>query len=279
VANDNELVAGEARDDIGAAGQVLQAPGRGDEHLVADGMPESVVDVLEAIEIDVVDPQHAAGTSRAADQIVEAEAEEHPVGQAGQRIMMREIADARFGFAPLAEVAHGKEDLLAGLGRNHPLEDFGRYQFTAGGDEIKLERHGAIGRQRLAGGLAGDRARKLAEVAATDPVGRHADQVAEALVCIDDHAIAADDDSLEGRIGERRQAARFALPLGGEHAAERAADHAEEEDDQHGGDDRQHQPRLGQGHALIADLCRAKHGHGGHAGEMVRADGKGQDDR
>ena len=49
---DRELVSTETRHHVGVAYGILQAPRDGDQELVADGMAQTVIDVLEAVEID-----------------------------------------------------------------------------------------------------------------------------------------------------------------------------------------------------------------------------------
>src|SRR5262249_23472306 len=145
--------------------------------------------------------------------VVKAKAEENAIGKAGQRIVMGEMADARFGLAPLAEVAYRKEHLLAGLGGDHPFQDLGRDQLTAASDEVELERDRLAGSEDVAGRLAVDGTGKFGESAAANRVGGDADQPAKAFIGIDDQTIPADDDAFKGSVGEGRQATGLVLPL------------------------------------------------------------------
>ena len=78
-----------------------------DQHGVAGGMAERVVDLLEAIEIDV--EQRDAVPSRRHAALLEHLVEIAAVGQPGQRIVQRVVLDARmrrleFGIARSASV-------------------------------------------------------------------------------------------------------------------------------------------------------------------------------
>jgi hypothetical protein len=50
--DDDELVPAEPGDGVGRPAALPQPAGHGDEHLVSDGVPEAVVDVLEPVEVD-----------------------------------------------------------------------------------------------------------------------------------------------------------------------------------------------------------------------------------
>ena len=62
-AQHDELVAAEPRDGVGLAHRALDARGRLDEELVADGVAERVVHRLEAVEVD---EEHARTCARGA---------------------------------------------------------------------------------------------------------------------------------------------------------------------------------------------------------------------
>ena len=60
-ADDQELVATEAADDIGATGSLADADGERAQHVVADRVTEAVVDDLEVVEIE---EQHGGRCAR-----------------------------------------------------------------------------------------------------------------------------------------------------------------------------------------------------------------------
>ncbi len=94
-----ELVAAEPGDQIGLARASPQR--RADashQHLVADGVAERVVDRLEVVEIDAEHRDRLAALGCAALDLVHLRrAEQRAVGQVGQRVVPRQMPDARFG--------------------------------------------------------------------------------------------------------------------------------------------------------------------------------------
>src|SRR4051812_7664527 len=68
----------------------------GREQLVAGRVPQRIVDELEAVEVEEQDRRAAFGmvAQGAADRLVEAIDEQHPVGQAGQRVVQRIVLQA-----------------------------------------------------------------------------------------------------------------------------------------------------------------------------------------
>ena len=84
---DPELVAAEARDGVGGAQRGLEAPAQLDEQLVARGMAQRVVDLLEAVEIDDRDRAPCVGPPPRVDHVADPVVEQRPVGESGQRIV------------------------------------------------------------------------------------------------------------------------------------------------------------------------------------------------
>ena len=84
---DGELVAAEARDGVAVAQDRLQPRGDLAEQLVAVGVAEGVVDLLEAVQVDEQQGDLAVGPAAAARPCVEPVAQQHPVGQAGERVV------------------------------------------------------------------------------------------------------------------------------------------------------------------------------------------------
>ena len=103
ILQDHELVAAEAGDDVGAAHGVAQPVGDGAQELVAAGMPQRVVDLLELVEVDEVDGKRAAA-AQARHRRVHLVAEERAVGQPGQRIVARQLVDLGLGHRAVGDV-------------------------------------------------------------------------------------------------------------------------------------------------------------------------------
>nr|WP_239002945.1 hypothetical protein [Rhodovastum atsumiense] len=99
--DDGELVATEPRQRVGLAQQLLQSGGNGAQQRVAHRMAERVVDFLEAVEVDQADGAAPATTRQ---RLVQPLAEQHPVGQAGQRVVVGEMRDMGIGLAALGDV-------------------------------------------------------------------------------------------------------------------------------------------------------------------------------
>ncbi len=101
---DDEFVAAEARHHVGVADDLAQPVGHRAQQLVAAGMAERVVDLLELIEID---EQHGAGLARmprGSQRLVDLVAKVSPVRQAGERVVARHVADLGLGVLALGDV-------------------------------------------------------------------------------------------------------------------------------------------------------------------------------
>ena len=98
-----ELVAAEAGDEV----RILHAAADAARHLleqgIAHGMAEHVVDALELVEIDAVQRQHLA-LHHAGERAFHGLAEQHPVGEPGERVVSREIGDALLRAPPIGDV-------------------------------------------------------------------------------------------------------------------------------------------------------------------------------
>ena len=78
--DDHELVAAQARQQVGLAQRLRQRGGHALQQLVADTMAQRVVDVLEPVQID---EQHADATAvapRLGDRLTQALLQQQPVG-------------------------------------------------------------------------------------------------------------------------------------------------------------------------------------------------------
>ena len=101
--HDGELVAAHARDGVGLAHQRAQPVGHHLQQLVAGGMAQRVVDVLEVVEVEQVDRHHLAALD-ARERLLEPLVEQHAVGQVGQRVVQRHVRDLGLGAALLGDV-------------------------------------------------------------------------------------------------------------------------------------------------------------------------------
>ena len=129
VQEDRELVAAQPGQRVALPQAGLETPRRGDQQLVADHVAETVVDDLEAVEIEVEDGE--AVVNAAAPALVEPPAEpldEHgAIGQAGQRV---DEADAA---QPLLR------DRLLGRVGERPGDPIGLAALAAHGDAAAEE--------------------------------------------------------------------------------------------------------------------------------------------
>ena len=89
---DRELVAAEPGDRVALADAFLQALGELHQQQVADVVAERVVDLLEAVEVEQQQRQRLAGARRGAQRLGQAVLEQQAVGQPGQRVVHRLMA-------------------------------------------------------------------------------------------------------------------------------------------------------------------------------------------
>ena len=110
-----EFVAAEPRDQVGRLDAILDAGRDRLQQFVADMMPERVVDALEFVDVDIEQRELLA-----ADGLLELAldlfAEQHPVRQVGQRVVMREMRDLLVGAPALGDVVDDVDD-VTGLAR------------------------------------------------------------------------------------------------------------------------------------------------------------------
>ncbi len=102
---ENELVPAQARDKIGPAHAVVQAHAGLAQDDIARVVPEAVVHRLEVVEVQQADGKRRAAAAGARQGMAEMLLEQQPVGQAGQRIVPRQVElAAAFLFQRLPEV-------------------------------------------------------------------------------------------------------------------------------------------------------------------------------
>ena len=110
---DGELVAAHARDGVGLAHEHAQPLGDHLQQLVAGGMAERVVDGLEVVEVEQVRGDDLAALD-AGKRLLQPLVEQHAVGQAGQRIVMRHVRDLGLGAALLGDVLMRRDRAAVG---------------------------------------------------------------------------------------------------------------------------------------------------------------------
>ncbi len=88
--DDDELVSAEAREGVGGADGAAQLTGDLAQDLVADVMPEGVVYVLEAVEIENEEREFFVCTAASAHGMGEPVCEEAPIGEAGEFVVQGE---------------------------------------------------------------------------------------------------------------------------------------------------------------------------------------------
>ena len=106
--DDGELVAAEPRHAVGAAHQAGEPLRELADQVVAGRVAERVVDVLEAVEVEIEQREPLPGLARFDQGAIEPVAEQRPVGEAGQRVVEGEVLGLR-----LARLQLGRGPLQA----------------------------------------------------------------------------------------------------------------------------------------------------------------------
>ena len=114
----HEFVAAEPRHEILRAQHFAQAIGDRTQQLVAAGMTQRIVDLLELIEVDEQQRRQLLGIVRNRQQALDLVAEIDPVGQRRQFVIARQMGDSGFRIAPLGDVFQQHDRAAAG----HRLE-------------------------------------------------------------------------------------------------------------------------------------------------------------
>ena len=114
---DRELVAAEAGGGVDGAHAVLQPASDLPQDHVTNAVTETVVDVLEVIDVH---EQHSDGQAVAAlagERVRDAIAKQRPVGQPGERVvkgLMLQLRLEGLALADVADVEHDPSDVLVG---------------------------------------------------------------------------------------------------------------------------------------------------------------------
>ena len=104
-----ELIAAEPGGRIALADDAFDALRHLLQQPVADRVAQRVVDQLEVVEIDAQRADEAAGAAALRQGVGHALAEQHAVGQVGERVVVRHVGDARLGRLALGDVDDGDE--------------------------------------------------------------------------------------------------------------------------------------------------------------------------
>ena len=107
----HELVAAQARDGVGAADAIAQAPRHFDQQQVADVVAARVVERLEVIQVDEEHGPVAAGAGARRERVLHAILQQTPVGQLGERVVEGEAADFLLGRAAVAHVVQRTDQM------------------------------------------------------------------------------------------------------------------------------------------------------------------------
>ena len=125
-----ELVAAQARHRVRSAEGRLQSGSRGLEQAVAGRMAERIVDVLEPVQVEEQHRHPGFLATRADDGPAEALGQQRPVRQAGQGVVVGQVAQFLLGALPVGDVVdHGDEvtahaQRIAHLRHLDPAQEF-----------------------------------------------------------------------------------------------------------------------------------------------------------
>ena len=100
-----ELVARQPADDRVLAQIARQPLAQDFQRAVAGGVAEGVVDLLEAVQIQIQQRERALVAARARDRLLQQMLELHAVRHLGERVVARQVADAPLGALALGDVA------------------------------------------------------------------------------------------------------------------------------------------------------------------------------
>ena len=138
----HELVAAEARHEILRPQHLAQPVGDRAQQLVAAGMAERVVDLLELVEVDEQQRRQLFGALLGRQKTSDLVAEIDPVGQCGEFVIARQMADPGFRILALGDVLDQHDGAAAG----HRLEGPGQRAVLA---DVRIGRGDIAGRRVL----------------------------------------------------------------------------------------------------------------------------------
>ncbi len=147
----HEFVAADPGQGVAVAQRAAQAHRRHLQHGVAQRVAEAVVDLFKTVETDGGDREAVARAARVGDHHPYPVRQQHPVGQLGQGVVGRHVAQALFGRMLDRHIAadHQQRGLVAGgQARNAEFEP----QVALARAEARLDQH-----RLVAGGGAGQR--------------------------------------------------------------------------------------------------------------------------
>ncbi len=169
-------------------------------------MAERVVDALEVVEVDEQQRQRLARDPRQLDLLAQALHEGHPVGQAGQRIVVREVVDARLRGVAVAQVAHHRHAQLLVAIDQRAADELHRDAHAVLADDgaFVAELLAAVEHRLHARALV--RRDEVQRMAAAQLGERVAQELAQRRVGVGDDAAAVERDAFGARLHELGQA-------------------------------------------------------------------------
>ncbi len=111
---DGELVPAEPGRGVTCPQRAHQAPGHGDQQLVTGGVPQTVVDQLEVVEVEEQDGQRRQGPSGAGQGVLQPVPEQGPVGQTAQGVVEGLVLQLLLESLALGDITQGEDDPFHG---------------------------------------------------------------------------------------------------------------------------------------------------------------------
>ena len=108
----DELVAAQAGQRVAFAQRVAQALRDDDQQLVAGLVAVRVVHFLESVEIEIDERQQPLAPARLRDGLLQAVGEQHTVGNAGQRVVVRHVLELPLMLLELGDVGEKRNVVL-----------------------------------------------------------------------------------------------------------------------------------------------------------------------
>ena len=108
--DDHELVAAEARQQVGLAQRGRELARDALQELVADPVAERVVDVLEPVEVDEQHADATAAALRLRNRLRQALVQQQAIGQSGQRVARGHVLQPLLRLDPRRHVLHERQD-------------------------------------------------------------------------------------------------------------------------------------------------------------------------